>query len=210
MKWDISKSWRGRCPQYLARPYAIWLHIYHCVHKTLTTCVDMSRDGEGKIYWMWQILDLIIKIQIHLLQYDLSLPWGWGSYTLLGFLYLAKPLLYGCLSVFPLRFLAWANSIKFYKIGEFLVPNSSAKAENWLNYQEIASFFTHFFKICWAYFQSAGPILWHKALEGTLLHTYHCVLKPLLLVLTYHEMVKWKTYWMWQIFVFIIKIQIHL
>ena len=59
---------------------------------------------------------------------------------------------------------------KFDKIRRVLAPKSLALAENWLNCQEKASFVL-ITKPIEPIFQSAGPILGHTALEGTLLHT---------------------------------------
>ena len=70
--------------------------------------------------------------------------------------------------------------VKFDKIGGVLAPKSLAEAENWLNYKEKASFLLIFTKSVEPIFQTAGPILRHTALEGTLLisvfsvHLYQC------------------------------------
>ena len=56
----------------------------------------------------------------------------------------------------------------FTKFEKFLHQNDSFKAENWLNYKEKASFLHIRTKSVEPIFQSAGPILQHVALEGTL------------------------------------------
>ena len=51
------------------------------------------------------------------------------------------------------------------------MPKSLALIKNWLNYQEKTSFLLFLKKSTEPIFQSAGPILRHTALEGTLFNT---------------------------------------
>ena len=52
------------------------------------------------------------------------------------------------------------------------MPKSLASAKNWLNCQEKASFLLILTKSVEPIFQSAGPILRHATLEGTLVVTH--------------------------------------
>ena len=71
-------------------------------------------------------------------------------------------------TLLPLRFWAWASSTEIDKIGRVLAPSSLDQAENWLNYQEKASFLVIFTKSVELIFQSAVSLLRHTAIEGTL------------------------------------------
>ena len=76
-----------------------------------------------------------------------------------------------CQAVFHLRFLSLSQFYQIWQNWSVLVPRSLALAKKFLNNQEKASFILILTKSVEPIFQSAGPILWHVILEGTLLST---------------------------------------